>query len=301
MSTNETENSGFSFKKLAMEIGFFLGVIVAVVLTAIDIVLGLFRYAWGRVVQRRPNFNPWENVCNIWRLIGRHIAYLFKVVLVPSFRATVAENRAAMHRQVNNIRLQVGGAKAALSDFDYVDVETALVFMWALFYGVFVSIITINALVATVTVVSLIGVYHMYELPKPAAAPQPDAKVVFQPQVADQQETDFGPWNDRGTVIAKVNDPGFRNIAMLSDTGSVKYSAEKTADASVFTPLAFTERVVNPHPNDSGQMVFDSQTGKRFVVNKGQAFLFEGYNPKVFLFLPDGRLAAVDSSKMKTK
>lgn len=283
------------------EFSFFIGVVIAIVLTAIDIVLGLFRYGWCRLVQGKPNFNPWDDLINTWIIIGRHISYLWKMVFVPSFRQAVAANRVAMHRRVNNLRISFGDATATLSDFEYVDAEMAFVVIYGSIYAILGTIVAVHTLVALLTVASLYGVYHYVELPKPASIPQVERNITFEPQVADKQEADFGPWNDRGTVLDQVNNPSFYNIAMLSDTGSIKYSQSKVADESVFTPLAFTERVVNPHKNEHGQMEFEDQTGKKFVINKHQAFVFEGYSPKVFMFTANGKLAAVDSGKMKTR
>lgn len=282
------------------ELGFFIGVVIAIVLTAIDIVLGLFRYVWGRLVQDKPNFNPWTNLINTWIVIGRHLSYLWKMVFVPSFRQAVATKRVSMHRRINDLRISFGDATAALSDFEYVNAEMAFVVMYGGIYAILGSIVAIHTLVALFTVASLYGVYHYVELPKPASVPQAERKIIFEPQVADKQEADFGPWNDRGTVLDQINNQNFHNIAMLSDTGSVKYSQSKIGDESVFTPLAFTERVVNPHENEHGQIEFEDQTGKKFTVNKRQAFLFEGYNPKVFMFTINGQIAAVDSDKMRT-
>jgi hypothetical protein len=295
------QNSGV--KKLLLEVGFLLGVLLAVILTAVDIILGIGRYLIGRA-RGRSHFNPWKNIQALWRMIGLHLLYLFNLIR-PSFRESLRRNRETMHRRAVTLResFKRTGDIGVFRELEYADGVDVAMFFAIVPYGIIGSIILVQAVTATVTVISLYGVYKVYH---PTAtlrtAPEQQTVVTYQPQVADQQETDFGPtWLDRGSVFGKVNDPEFKSVALLSDTGSIKYSATKVVESAGFTPLAWSERVSNPSPTSTGQIHFSDQTGHEFTVNKEQAFMFEGYSSKMFMFDTNGKLMAVDPKAAKLR
>lgn len=294
--TQTSDNGGLGrlLLKLLMEIGFFLAVVLAVVLTVADIFVGIVRYLWGRLVQQRPNFNPWQQTMNVWRMIGKHIVYLFKM-FNSGFREEMRSKRKAMHARARLVRDSVRGSVG--EDFDYVD---AVAFFTLVPYMVVSAVFLWQAIVAAVIVFSGYHVYKQVQTtPTLHKTPQPVTKVEYQPQVADQQETDFGPWLNRGQVFDKVNKPDFKNLVMISDTGSLTYS-EKTVSEAGFQQLDFNERVVNPRVlKPSGQIAFTDQLGQGYAINPGQAFLFAGYQSKMFMFNAQGQLLAIDPTKAK--
>ena len=294
MQKQNTDES--KLKSFFKELGFLLSVVLAVILTAVDIVLGLFRYAWKRA-NGYPNFNPWQQICNLWIMIGRHIAYLFRL-FNADFREQVRQQRTAMHRAASAFHGSMSNAKSELAEFDYVD---AVVFFSYLPSLISFSFFLVQAAVALVTVISVYGVYKHYQV----TAVQhtfPEAKTIveYQPQVADKQEMDFGPWFNRGEVLERVNNPNFKNIALLSDTGGVKYSKNKTVIQAGFVLAPFNERVVNPHLTEDGQMTFTDQLGNEYWLNKEQGFMFEGYASKMFMFDASNRLTTIALGDAKT-
>jgi hypothetical protein len=299
-----SENAS-AVKKFLLELGFFIGIVIAVVLTAIDVVFGIFRYAYGRLVQGRPNFNPYADIASIWKAIGRHLSYLGKVVFVPAFRASVRKNRTRMHQRAVRAREAFRHTRDihVFDDFDYTDGVDVVTFFLMLPYGIIGSIVLVHVIVSTIAVISVYGVYKHYQTTAvERKTPQQQTIVQYQPQVADKQETDFGPtWLNRGAVLDKVNDPGFLNVALLSDAGSIKYSATKVVEPSGFAPLAFSERVVNPSVTPTGQVHFLDQLQQEFTVNKDQAFLFEGYASKMFMFDDNGKLMAISPEAAKIR
>jgi hypothetical protein len=273
-------------KKLLREFLFFLTVILAVILTVVDAFFGIVRYLYGRIIKHRPNFNPWEQTANVWRMIWKHILYLFKM-LGPEFREQMKTQRIAMHNAVRTTRDSVRGTVG--DDFDYVD---AAYFFAMLPYLIVNSIFLTQAAVATFIVFSTLGVIHYHQ--NTASFPaHPQAET----HVADQQEADFGPWHNRGEVIDQVTDPKFKNIAFISDTGAVRYSVAKVASLTGFAQLDFNERVVNPQVLPNGQIHFLDQLGNEYSINAFQAFLFEGYMSKMFIFDASGKLFGIDPTK----
>jgi hypothetical protein len=292
----QDQNGSSKLKSFFKELGFFLAVVLAVVLTVVDIFLGLARYAFKRA-SGHSNFNPWEQTCNFWIMVGRHLRYLFRM-LSSDFRAQVRAQRVAMHRAASAFHGSMAGAKAELADFDYVDAVVFFAYLPSLLgYG----FLLVHAVIATITMISVYGVYVRHDVAKPRTTPEAEVVVPYVPQVADQQEQNFKPWFDRGQVFDRVNHPDFLNIALISDTGSVKYSQTKVADPAGFVPTSFHERVVNPRVTETGQITFHDQSGRNYVVNKGQGFMFEGYASKMFMFDANGKLTTITQSDVKTR
>ncbi len=191
------------------------------------------------------------------------------------------------------------GITPDFSDFEYVDAAT----LFALLpYVIGYSAIIVHCVLTTIVVISGYGVYKHYQVTATLpSTPQQQTIVKYQPQIADQQELDFGPWFDRGQVMDRVNNTDFKNIALLSDTGSVKYSQTKVIIDQGFVLTPFHERIVNPRSaNNPGQISFEDQVGQNFTVNKNQAFMFEGYASKVFMFDANGKLMTIAQSDVKT-
>jgi hypothetical protein len=282
-------------KKLLLEIGFFLTVILAIILTAVDAFLGILRYAFGRIVKGRPNFNPWQQTMNVWRMIWKHVKYLF-MMFGSEFRLKMKTQRAAMHGAVRAARDSYRGGSTVGEDFDYVD---AAYFFSILPVLIVDGIILAQALIATGIVIAGYGVYHYRQnIATIPSKPQVETKVEYQPQVADKQDADFGPWNNRGEVITHVSDPKFINLVAISDTGAMRYSISKIVTTQGFARADFNERVVNPQLLPSGQIQFKDQLGEQYKINPNQAFLFEGYSSKLFMFDASGKLMSIDPTKV---
>jgi hypothetical protein len=295
--TQETEPKTDSMgKKLLLEFGFFLTVILAIILTVVDVFVGIVRYVVGRIFQGRPNFNPWAQTTNVWRMIWKHVAYLFKM-LGPEFRTQMKTQRAAMHNAVRAARNSYRGTVG--DDFDYVDAAFFFSILPSLIVnGVFLA----QAAVAMAIVISSYGVYHYHQnIATIPSKPQVETKVEYQPQVADKQDADFGPWNNRGEVITHVSDLNFINLVAISDTGALRYSISKIVTAQGFVHTDFNERVINPQLLPNGQVQFKDQIGEEYKVNPNQAFLFEGYSSKLFMFDAGGKLMSIDPTKAQLR
>jgi hypothetical protein len=267
---------------VCLEALFVVSAIVVTVLTVVDLIAGCFRYLYGRVVLQYGHYNPWEKTVRVWRLMGAHVSYVIR-----SFQTDLSEQVARSRQTVS--------AYTSDTDLDYVDeFQFFALLPVAIGYG----FLLVHCIIAIVTVISLYGVYERHGVATPRTTPEVETVVAYVPQVADQQEMDFGPWLDRGQVTDRINDQNFLNIALLSDTGSVKYSQTKVSSGDGFSFTPFHERVVNPHTLPNGQVEFSDQHGKHFVVNKKQAFMFEGYATKAFMFDQDGKLTTVAQTKI---
>jgi hypothetical protein len=142
--------------------------------------------------------------------------------------------------------------------------------------------------------------WHYYDVAEPREEPLPEIRVEYEPQIADRQEEDFGPWYRRATVIRRVDDPEFRNIVLLSDTGRMQYSRRFQGADDGFRDRS-SDRITSSRVTDSGQIVFRDSHRNRFRVNPGQVFMFENYRSFAFRFTESGQLQAVRLEDLRTE
>jgi hypothetical protein len=182
------------------------------------------------------------------------------------------------------------------------DIEPIDVWMtfYLLYHAVVLSALVVNIVVSMFWVISVWGIQRYYGVAEIQTAPKPAVTVAFQPQVVDKQETDFGPWQDGGETFEKRGQPTFLNLALLSDTGTMKYSRRFVGTRDSFAIDITSDRVVNPHLTSTGQIAFHDDRGNAFTLNPWQAFLIEGYKTKAFMFDHAGRLMSVPMTTFHT-
>ena len=283
------------FKRFVLEVSFFLGVALAVVLTVVDVILGIGRYIIGRM-RGKSHFNPWGNIGLIWKMIGLHIAYLIRLAQ-PAFRESIKRNREAMHRRAAAARdaFRRAGDATIFQDFDYIDVETFFAFLWPILtYGWLV----LELVLCFIGSLAYPGMKY-YASTQKVTTPMQQTKIVYQPQVADKQDLDFGPWKSEGEMADQARNKGFRNLAIVNDTGEIKYSPSKVGDLSGFMPLGFSDRIVNPRLNSDGRIAFHDPHKEEFTVNPYQVFMVESYDSQAFYFNDGGQLFAKPLEQLK--
>jgi hypothetical protein len=154
-------------------------------------------------------------------------------------------------------------------------------------------------IVSTIGFISVWSYMPHYQGVVMHATPAPAATVVYQMQPADEQEADFGPWNNRAQVIDRVKTPGFRQIALLSDSGSAKYARHKVGLVDGFA-AASTEKVSNARLLN-GQIAFEDEHNNTFAVNPDQVFLLEGDTSTAFVFTSAAQLKTIPLKQLHTK
>ncbi|PJA45038.1 hypothetical protein CO174_05335 [Candidatus Uhrbacteria bacterium CG_4_9_14_3_um_filter_50_9] len=286
--------------KLALFEIFFVTVIlpITVLVTGIEVVigtLGLVTYP----VRGKQAFGPWYRIRDMWELCWRHVKYVTRYATVPKFRREVEALRSSVETRINDLQMgarvrRVG--ESLVAPFEYVDPEVlTAVFIQLLPFAIFVP----HMIVATAGLLATWNVWTYYDVAQPLVEPPPAVVVEYQPQIADQQEANFGPWLTRGQVISQVNESSFQNLALIDSTGGIKYSEVHVGSLEGFAPRV-TEKIVNPRVNDNGTISFKDQRGSELTVNPGQIFLFENYKSYAFAFTSDGKVLAIRQSILIT-
>jgi hypothetical protein len=143
-----------------------------------------------------------------------------------------------------------------------------------------------NFIYSWILVLSVWGIRHYYlEAPvAPTTPPKPPAAEVYQPQVADKQENDLGPWLNSGEVMDERVKPTFLNLALISDTGTIKYSKRygSETDGSFFVPY-MSEHIADARV-DGTQVTFHDDRHNKIRINFMQVFLFENDAVRAYQF-----------------
>ncbi len=304
-------------KRFGLEAVFFcivipLFVLFAVVYAAIGIFLLICAPFARAIAGRWVKFftEPWSCIASVGGVIKKHLVYIYKCDYVPwrdKRRAKQAEEAArkqahaepqvSIPRAAQTPRPSPRYDRAYYDSVDTVDVITALQLMYHMGVTVYVFVHFLITLIGTISVWGAGHVLNKPEMPETIA---PAPTVTFQPQVADKQEADYGPWLDAGEVFDERRETDFLNIALISDTGSVKYSRRLMGSPKGFEPTSGNDKVIRHEKTGSGQVKFKDERQNSFTVNPKQAFLFEGYKSRVFMFSPEGKLLMIATKNFKT-
>jgi hypothetical protein len=262
-------------------------------ITLIDCFIGIFRKLAGRSF-----IDP--EVRQSWRYIWRYIRYMWRYFWNPELREVINEYRRKARGFGNTTNDQLNELKGRIREFEVSedDFVAGLQFTYAIWHLSFVTYVLVTAIIAAGSVT----VWKFYPTPNPAPVPVVEKPVEFTPTEADVQDTNYGPWLNRGEVFDKVADPKFVNMAKVDSTGTIQYSETVTnPNLDGFKPLNFHERVINPTVVEKGQIRFHDNERNTFTVNPGQVFIFEGYKSKAFYFDQAGKLYGIDPKDLKLK
>ena len=266
---------------------FFLFIIpVTILMSGIETIVGipaLVTLPW----RREKALVPWRRIRQSWTLILRHMKYITFYTCSSKYRKMVNDRKEAVRKQLEKMyKMRVPSISLELPEVDFVNVGMVLALMPQIF-----SLTTIlgNAAVAVFWMIATWGVWHYVDTPVAITEPPPEVKVVYEPQIADQQEADYGPWFNKGEVFKQTREPDFLNLVLLSDTGSAKYSQMFRGDLAGFTPQS-SEKIIAARLTESGQITFKDQHGNSFTINPDQVFLIENYKSFAFVFDSEGNL-----------
>lgn len=280
-------------RRIGLEL-LFVG--VALPLSVVFMIIGLL---WGTFTaalysNRLKARAPWREVASVASLLRKHFRYLYLGYYLPW--RTNRNLRAQQESMKKNPRREEWVKTISTPAFDAIDAEVFfLLVLQCLPYIVLLP----HAIIATVALVSVWGIKVHYGVAELPTGHVPEVRVVYEPQIADRQEADFGPWLSRGEVLERSTQNTFLNIALLSDIGTVRYSQNKVALSAGFETRV-SEKIVNPRV-EGRQVHFHDQHDNVFVLNLGQAFLIEGYKSYAFMFDNDGQLTAVPLNQLKTQ
>lgn len=274
-------------KKVFLEFMFVGMMALWVVVTLVDIPIGAVLLIIARM-SGNNNYQPWLTVKEVWRQILRHLSYLLRLVLSPAYRKTVKASKQKIIKSHERL-------KNAIDEVEFTDVA---IFFAYLPHILGVTAFVVHSVIAVAIVISLSGVYYTSKV-TPLNQPYVEPRVEYQPQDVDIQERDYGPWFNRSEVLDRVNNSDFKNIVLLSDTGLIKYSKNKVAVRNGFAVIVAHERIINPQLTANGQITFRDQENNRFSLNPGQAFMFENYIDKVYMFDDKGQIMANDLKNLQ--
>lgn len=238
---------------------------------------------------------PWAQVWSVLRVIGKHFRYLYRCEWLPRRREQLAaalkkqreKLAAAKAKRTARERYEAQRAMLRSSDFDVIDAEFAV-----LLTGQMLPFLVIlpHLVFCFIGMVSVMGYTVYYDgTVKKGTAPIVAPVAEYEMQVVDRQERDFGPWYKRGEIRAEADQIGFRNIALLNDAGTLRYSRRFTVPKDGFTP-AVTHKVYGARVRSDGRIDFKDQHRNGYTLNPWQAFLFENHKTSVFMFDADGRI-----------
>lgn len=177
------------------------------------------------------------------------------------------------------------------------DGEDVAILIWLMINSLFSVAMIMNFIYSWILVLSVWGIQHYYtEAPVISTTPpKPPATEVYQQKVADRQEADFGPWMNSGEVIDEKHWVTFLNLALISDTGTIKYSRKYGASVDGFVPYT-SEHIVDAHISGT-QVMFHDERHNKLRVNVGQVFLFENDNVRAYQFSAKGELLSTRNFK----
>lgn len=282
-------------KKVFMEVGFFVLTLVWIPVSVADLlVVGLVSAVVNKARGKKAYYPPLFTT-EVWRMIWKHLRYLYRCIFKPTAVAAAKEAREK-GRGYKEKAFDAFGR--VTNNFD--DVMSAYAFFTMLPHFVTGSLFVANLLIAialSVTTVTVVKREAVVERPTEVIKVEPTQ--IFVPQIADKQDLDFGPWVDRSRVLKEVSNYDFRFIAFLSNTGQIQYSEKKVGSAVGFMPTPFHERVNSVHKIKNSQIGFKDQFGNSFAVNPFQVFIFEGYASKAFLFSVNGELFTLPQNELE--
>jgi len=280
------------------ELIFFLFIIpVTIFMSGIEVIVGvpaLISLAWGN----KKALVPWRRIRSSWSLILRHMKYITFYACSSKYRKMVNDRKEAVRKQLEKMyKMRIPSISLELPEVDFVEVGMVIALMPQIFS---LAIIFTNVAIATFWMISVWGVWTYVDTPATQTEPPPEVQVVYEPQIADQQEENYGPWFNKGEVFKRTREPSFLNLALLSDSGSLKYSQFHTGVLDGFNP-SNSAKVIAPRVNERGQIEFKDQHGNKFTVNPSQVFLIENYKSEAFTFTPEGKLLSVPMDTLMTK
>jgi len=291
--------------RLGLEALFFgIGIPGALIYTGAGVAWGTITLLLRPVTSPAFAYGPWKDMASLLRLMWRHIRYIYRFDFLPwrKKRRAAAEKRERAKARLETLRCQrmrheQMRALVLSSDCDSIDIMMfgALAFQFLPFVLVIPQLI-----ISTIGFISVWSYMPHYQSVVVHAPPLPLPQVVYQMQPADEQEADYGPWLNRAQVIDIVKTSSYLKIALLSDTGSVKYSQHKTGLLDGFVNVS-TEKVANIRRNPDGQIAFNDERNNAFAVNPNQVFLLEGDTSFAYVFMPDAQLKAIPFRKLQTK
>ncbi len=280
------------------ELFFFTVVLpLTVVISAVEIAVGLLSLLTVPFVGARA-YRPWQRLRALWALVWRHLRYVFSYAFVPQVRGDLEAAQRAAKDKIDALKERVPEIPDLPAlQADAIDLEVLLITLVAMLPA---AVVGTHVLIAVVVVLSTWTVarttYGVAELP---AEPTTPVEVAYEPQIADKQEADYGPWFQRGEVFSEVAEPDFLNLALLSDDGSAQYSQRVVGLPDGFEARAVHDRVRHAKLEATGQVVFRDPHNNRFAVNPGQVFLFENYKSEAFTFDDAGKLQAIGAAELR--
>jgi len=249
----------------------------------------------------RQAFTPWFRLCELWGLVRRHWHFITRYFFVTRFRHSVQAGWQKTSARATELKSRIRLPDFSLAELNEEDVVNVSLFVSLLPSLITVSAFFVHCLVATFWLIATwnIHTYYSVEDQKPAVGTAPPV-VVYQPQIADKQEADYGPWFKETEVAKEVREnPLFKNLVLLSDSGVVKYSQYFVGETFGFK-IRNTEKVIGSKIEANGQVRFKDQHGKIFVLNVEQAFMFENDSAWIYMFSPSGQLLAIKPADLQT-
>jgi hypothetical protein len=242
--------------------------------------------------------NPWREIAVMATRMWLHVRCTYYQEFVPWNEARKAKKakaaKPAPHVEWSPPTWDVSPSASWSSYYNGESVVVLAIFM-------FQSLISLVAIVdfiySAILVLSVWGIQRYYtEAPVVSTTPPEPPKVeVYQQQVADKQETDFGPWSNSAEVMDERSKASFLNLALISDTGIIKYSQRYTSGTAGFTPYV-SEHIADAHV-DGNQVTFHDERHNKLHINVGQVFLFENDAVRAYQFSTQGTLLSTRNFK----
>lgn len=244
--------------------------------------------------------NPWYDIATMAARMWLHVRCTYYQEYLPWKEARAAAKAKREPKPNVWVRppiLWVSSSFSWACSTDRYDEDGVFILVWLMINSLFSLGMIMNFIYSWILVLSVWGIRHYYtEVPvAPTTPPKPPAAEVYQQRVADKQETDFGPWLNGGEVMEEKHLATFLNLALISDTGTIKYSQRYGSGVEGFAPYA-SEHIANARV-DGTQVVFKDERHNKLRVNVGQVFLFENDNVRAYQFSASGELLSTRNFK----
>jgi len=230
--------------------------------------------------------HPWREIAMMALRMWLHIRCTYYQEYLPWKETRKANAKAkgmAFFEGVQKIKSE--WKAPSWFDYDGEDVAVLILFM---FQSLFSLAIFADFVYSAILVLSVYGIRHYYTEAHVTSAtpPEPPKAEVYQQQVADKQETDFGPWSSSAEVMDERNKASFLNLALISDTGTIKYSKRYAeglgGHGNAFVPYV-SEHIADAQV-DGVQVIFHDDRHNKLRINFGQVFLFESDAVRAYQF-----------------
>jgi len=258
------------------------------IILLIPVIIATATKSWKWMVRLK---NPWHDIAVMATRMWLHIRCTYYQEFVPWNEARKAKSaRSEAPAWVAPAR---EFQRRLSTDYNGEEIFILVIFM---FQSLFSLAILADFIYSAILVLSVWGIRHYYtETPVISSTPPEPPKVeVYQQQVADKQESDFGPWSNSAEVMDERNKPSFLNLALISDTGIIKYSQRYASGTAGFTPYV-SEHIADAHA-DGAQVTFHERHNKLHI-NVGQVFLFENDAVRAYQFSNNGTLLSTSNFK----